>query len=339
MLDQKHWRDNGIAGLFSIVALSITLAPASAQDLHTLGSAAPEASIILAEEDEEIRSADVTKEIEIIPISGALHPDLATDSTEPVGIIFGFGLDISMSIEAEEYQAQLDALANTIERPDFRESIFAIGGPGSAAIFVGDFSYSSTIVLPAIDFRENDPEKFQQVADLIRALPRGKKGGTNTYSFLKNAARMFETLPWESNNTHTIVVTDGAGTQEEKIHDYVELLARKYQSSVSAFVTRTKDSSDNYDWALEHLTTPADTYRLPNGDFLQGGITKEIATEVETQGSNIARYQDMFFLATRQLITMQSASLNLDIPDIMQHTPKTRYAAITTLHENCLSLT
>lgn len=301
MLDRTRWRARGIAALFSIAALSTAVPPVHAQrGMHT-------------------------ESARMLPIEHAIHPELATNSEQSVGIVIGFGIDVSSSIDADEFTAQLEALADTIARPDFRESIFAVGGPGSAAIFIGDFGVHSQIMLPAIDFRENNPEKFTEVANIIRNLPRrAEEQDTRHYIFLENAIQMLETLKshWPSDNQHIAIFTDGSG-YAPKNSNFQEILATQYGASISSFVTST-GSSSNYDWALKHMTTPSGQYQGPNGQNVPGGITEEIATESDTQGGNIARYRDRMFMAVRRLITTQTASIN----QLIFPGAKTRYASL-----------
>jgi hypothetical protein len=254
----------------------------------------------------------------VIPVANYIHPELATDSTDPVGIAWVMAVDISGSINSStnEYQAQLNALADAIERDDFRESIFQQAGPGSAALFVVDYDTQSQLQIPGIDFRENSPEKFRAVANIIRNIPRRNSGGTAHDAALQNATICFDYMPWECDRKHVNIMTDGTGNSYANRNEQ-RTLAERHEAIVSSLTTRVS-TSDIYAWCEENLTTPAATYRRANGSFLSRGSTVEVATELETQGSNVGRYQDEVYLAIRKQILLQTASLNIE--------PRTRYA-------------
>lgn len=259
----------------------------------------------------------------VIPVDSYIDPELWTGGDEPVGIAWVFGVDISGSINSStnEYQTQIQALAEAIARDDFRESIFQQAGPGSAAIFVADYDTRSRLQIRGVDFRENDPAKFRMVADMIRNIPRRSSGGTAHDALLENAVVCFDMMPGAAGcrRKHVNVMTDGTGTANLN-RNMQRTLAMRHEAIVSSFVTRVP-SPDMYAWCEANLTTPANTYRRENGEFLSRGSTVEVATELQTRGTEIGRYEDEVFLAIRRQILLQTASLDME--------PRTRFAMAT----------
>lgn len=265
----------------------------------------------------------------ILPVDHYIHPELATDSNDPVGICWVLCLDNSSSVDKREYQAQLDASAETIRNSDFRETIFYKGspgsgedGPGSAALFIVDFGSDSKLLLPGIDFRENDPAKFERVADIIQFEIGRRMEASSTFHHvgLYNASVCFDEMKkrWQCDNNHVLLKTDGTGNIEENKRAG-KILAERHGANVSSLVTRTGNNSSNYDWCKEHLSTPADTYRGPNGLFVPAGITTEVATEAETAGQNVTRYHDNVFGVFRRQLALHFANNR-------HHKPRTQFA-------------
>lgn len=249
----------------------------------------------------------------VIPVESYFH-EMASDSTEPVGVAYVFGVDVSGSITSHnnEYQSQLNSLAETIESSDFRQAIFMPGGPGSAAIMVADYGTGSMLTVGWIDLRENDPARFQEVANIIRAIPRRESGVTNHHMFLQNALIGLDFLDqrWGANRKLVIVKTDGVATNgPSSVVPYRQELAERHGASISTLVTRVRNQ-DVYTWSRNHLTTPANTFIGPDGRFVPQGITVEVATELETQSADIASYRDRVLLAIRRLTLTQTAELN-----------------------------
>lgn len=268
---------------------------------------------------------DETDTSKVIPVDGYIDPEHWTGGDEPVGIAWVFGVDISGSVNSStnEYQAELDALADAVSRDDFRESIFQHAGPGSAAIFVVDFDTQSMLTIKGMDFRENDPAKFLILADMIRSIPRRNSGGTSHDAALQNAAVCFDMMPGgaECKRKHVNIMTDGTGNSVAN-KAATKLLAERHGAAVSSLTTRV-GSGTIYDWCAENLTTPANTYTGPDGKIVPRGSTVEVATEMETRGSNVGRYQDQVFLAIRKQILLQTAGLQ---HEYMPQQPRTRFA-------------
>lgn len=236
-----------------------------------------------------------------------IHPDLATGSTEPVGITFFFAIDSSGSIQnaKNEYQAQLDVIADAISRHEFWEAIFYPGAPGSAAIVVADYSSYAKLRVAGVDFRELDMDKAYALAETIRALPRVHSSSTSHYTALKEAGKYFENS-WDSQRNNVIVFTDGTGRSDLNFKA-MSALASDYGATVSSFTTRVA-KSDIFTWCQSNLTTPHGLSRA-DGTDVPAGITVEVATELQTQGNNVAPIADRAFGALLKMIVHQSASL------------------------------
>ena len=253
--------------------------------------------------------AQTAAEPTVLDVPYYIDPELSTGSHDPVGILYIAGFDSSGSVTTpnNEFQNQLNTLADTIERPDFRESIFMPGGPGSAALFVADYSNDSLLRIAGIDFREDDPRKFEIVANRIRTLERRANDGTKHHTFLENAARCLDHCPWQCDNINVNIMTDGTGTKNENIK-YMKMLAERYGAVVSSLTTRVS-APDIYEWCKANLTTPAYKFTGPDGKLLKGGITEEIATEIDTQSDNVVAYANAVYKVFRKQMILQSASL------------------------------
>ncbi len=232
-----------------------------------------------------------------VPPEEYLHPTLYSKSKEPVGVGWIFALDISSSVENPEFRAQMDAIIETVSRDDFREQIFSGGGPGSACIMIVDFGSDSKVVMGAVDLREDDSKKIDDLVAALKTISRrSSQGSTYHTGAMKNAGIFMEALPFEVERMNLLIYTDGTGPSDnsslEEYRGYKQSLAEQ-GVVISTLVTRTNFSgkTDVYDFALANMTTPPNTYKK-NGSagFLSAGVTTEVAHEVAIKGSNIARY-------------------------------------------------
>lgn len=242
---------------------------------------------------------------------------MSTNSNEPLGMIFVLAIDISGSINSgnNEYATQIEAFADAMRRDDFREAIFAPGGPGSIGVFVVDYATNSKLQIGGVDFRQNDRNRFREFADRIEAIERRGSGGTYHHSALENAEIIFHLARergWANSDTDMLVniMTDGTGNADHNRY-YTERLAEEFGATVTSMVIRASDRI--YPWCRDFLTTPGNTYRGPDGEPVPSGQTREVATEQDTRGEGASRYRDRTYLMMRRQVTSRTAWLDLDM--------------------------
>ena len=246
----------------------------------------------------------------ILPVESYIDPQMASGSREPIGMTLVIGFDISGSINSStnEYTSQLLSIAESIERDDFREAIFAQGGPGSLAIFIVDYDHQSKLQIGGVDFRDNHPAKFRAFADRVRRLERrNSNGSTDQSAALENAAMCFEAAKriWPCERNHVDIMTDGDGyATRNKV--WIKKLAEEHGASVSSMATRTSYNKDMREWCEENLRTPSGLIG-PNGRPVPAGVAVEVATEVQTQQSNISRYSNNVHHALRNHLNLQAS--------------------------------
>lgn len=255
------------------------------------------------------------------PNTNYRHPNLASSSTEPVGIAIVCAIDISGSINSisGEYRSQIEALGEAIASDDFRQSIFMPGGPGSAAICVIDYDGKSKLQIPWVDLREDNREKFVALGTEIASLERRASGGTTHEAALQNAALCFNNLsPWEAENKSVNIMTDGTSSSAG-LATWRRILANDYNATIYALVTEGNNSSTLNPWAERNLITPPNTYFKPNGRPLPAGFVHTVATERQTQSlptttpnPGTAAFQGQVRLALRRQVILQTAGLDVE---------------------------
>ncbi|MAE51845.1 MAG: hypothetical protein CMH27_08540 [Micavibrio sp.] len=278
----------------------------------------------------------------VVPTTTYFHPTLATNSNEDIGMAIVCAIDISGSIEDRtgEYRAQLESLANAIASDDFRESIFYPGGPQSIALCVVDFDHRSELVIPWVDFRDDDRTKFLRFSQEILNIQRRGTGGTEHASAMENAGYCFQNLAtrWKSEHNSLNILTDGTSSTV-KVREWNKILAEHHEATVYALTTKTDYGNLNY-WAERALITPPNTYIKKNGRPLSGGFVHEVATERQTQINNtrgnaggMAAYQDEVLLAMRRQVIMQTASLDIQDPYQCQQFQCRQFAAMRNVNK------
>lgn len=252
----------------------------------------------------------------IIPTPSYVHP-MATGRTDEIGLAIVCAIDISGSVSSDtgEYRSQIDTLAAAIASDDFREAVMM--GPKSIALCVVDYDSFSKLMVPWVDFRDNDPERFRTFAQMVRTIPRRSSGSTEQDAALENAALCFSSMPWTAKNKSVNVLTDGTGT-DAPTRRWRDILAREHEATIYALTTNTGSPYLNT-WCQNNLVTPPNTYTRRDGRPLSGGFVHEVATERQTQTNTLNatgfnNYSDQVLLALRRQIIMQSASLDITNP-------------------------
>ena len=274
--------------------------------------------------------AAVARPSRVLPHTGSYkHPELATNSNAPVGMAIVCAIDISGSISSPsgEYHSQIQALGEAIASDDFRQSIFMPGGPESVAICVVDYDDRSKLLIPWVDFRNDDPAKFVQLGVEVQSLERRSNGGTEHAAALENASLCFGNLPWESHRNSVNVMTDGTSSVTN-VQNWRRILAEEFDATIYALVTEGNYSATLNPWAEKNLVTPGNTYTKKDGRPLPAGFVHTVATERQTQtlGSSpgTGPFRDQVRLALRRQVILQTASLDID-------RGPTRFAALNPL--------
>jgi hypothetical protein len=243
-----------------------------------------------------------------------VHPTLASNSQEEVGVRLVCLFDVSGSIDTAEYRTQLNAMATAIGSEDMRDATFFKYGPGSIAICVASFGSRAEMEVPWVDIRKGEDFKFAQLAEEIRNLRRRESGMTNHIAALNEAMTALKKCPWEGKRNVVDSITDGShneGGPESLIKPMVVQLANEFEATVNALVTL--DSSGNVeDWANKNLKTPAGI-RKSDGKFLDPGFVKVVATQQSSKSPGaISEYNSAMELAFRRKIFLEVAGIELD---------------------------
>lgn len=243
------------------------------------------------------------------------HETLGSDSTEDVAVRLVCYFDISGSIDNEEHRFQLEAMAAAIESDDFKQAVFARGGPGSLAITIADFDDTAAMRIPWVDFRdrEADDHKFAALAEEIRNIPRRANGMTSQARALQNSMLLLDNAPWGADKSIVDILTDGKiNTAAEALEPARQLLTTRYEATINALVTETSNETDTRDWAEENLRTlPGHVKR--NGSLLEPGFVKVVATQ-RTNSGGLSEYNRAMQAAFKRKLILEVAGIDID-PD------------------------
>lgn len=256
----------------------------------------------------------------IIDVRDYFDKDMASKAYEPVGMTLVLGVDISSSIapHGNEFHAQLNAIAESFENHDLRETIFGEGGPGSLAVFLLDFDHQSQLQIGGVDFRENHPAKFMEYAERVRSVKRRNDAGSTSHpAFLYNANICLHRAQerWPCRKNYVDIMTDGVSFDKEEVKDWIRKLATRYGAVVSSMATRIPDYYRNVPlWCEQNLRTPAKTYRGPDGQFVPEGSSAEIATHGKVDGENVIRYRYNVHRALRNHIRQEASNRQFQSP-------------------------
>lgn len=258
-------------------------------------------------ESYEIRNAGST-----IP-EGFVHPRLASSNLQDVGARIVVSFDSSSSIDYSEHRMQLEVLADAIESDDIYDAIFSPGGAESIAICVTDFSTLSELRIPWLDIRKGEAYKLKILGNEIRALLRRESNMTSHVMALRKADECLQNCPWQARRSLVDIITDGtnnSGGSLTELHDAVDILAKKHNATVNAFITLTPQYRGLEKWAWQNLVTQ-DKY---NSETLDPGFVKIVATQISTKTPGaIVEYKDSMKLAFRRQLILETAQLQPDV--------------------------
>jgi len=246
------------------------------------------------------------------------HPTLASNSTEPVGASLVALFDVSGSMNAVEYQIQVESTAAAIESEDFRNAIFFTGGPQSIAIMVASFGTHTTPDILWVDIREGEEWKLNQLAEEIRNLPRSHSGMTYQIVALESAKIFLDNQPWESEKNIVDMITDGKENQfrgaagEQRLANVIERLAVENGATTNALVILDSAHPDLEQWSWANLTTKPG-HIGPNGRYIDAGFAKVVAMEQNTRNEvAVVEFEKAFELAFRRKLILEIAGITLD---------------------------
>ena len=242
-----------------------------------------------------------------------MHPTLASNSSEKVGVRLLCLYDVSGSIDSTEHDVQLEVMADAIESEDFRNALFYTGGPQSLAICVADFGSFTDMRIGWMDVRKGEDDKLKLLAHEIRQLKRREIGATNHATALEFAVTAYDNCPWAGKRSIVDILTDGenneGGNSAARMILARETLAKKHEATINALITL--DSDPNLEqWARENLATES-KYTKADGSFLDPGFVKIVATQQVDHGA-IVKYQDAMKMAFRRKLILEVAQLELE---------------------------
>lgn len=264
---------------------------------------AAQSGIALAEPPHQIFNPQI--------VTSPIHPTLASNSTDAVGLRLVCIYDVSGSIDETEHKFQLDAMANALETKDFQDAIFYRGGPQSIAISFVDFGDDAAMRIPWVDIRKGDGYKLPLLANEVRQLRRREDGGTNHVGALKQAIKNFDVCPWKAERTIIDVLTDGehnAGAWD--LTGTRETLTKQYEATINALITIDED--DLEDWTKEKLVTPPGHIKR-DGRVLDAGFVKVVGTQQSSKNPGaLIEYHQAVEMAFRRKLILEVAGIELE---------------------------
>lgn len=242
------------------------------------------------------------------------HPSLASESEEPVGARLLCVFDASSSVDNREYTVQQNVTAAALRSPDFKEAVYS--GPGSLAIAFMAFGSRADIVIPWLDIRQGDDDKFEQLAQSVEALSRPESGSTYHIRALHYAMLSMGYCPWQAQRGIVDFMTDGKDNdsftpREPFVQLSVRQLAEEFNTTVNTLLTinPTGNDGDLEEWANANLLTPAGLqYR--GGQFVNPGFSKVVAFEsTDDSTSAIVRYEREMEIAFKEKLIREVVGL------------------------------
>jgi hypothetical protein len=243
-----------------------------------------------------------------------IHPTLASDSTEPVGLRLVSLHDVSSSIDDAEYDIQMEAIASAIESPDFADAVFRPGGPGSIALFFGDFNQAAEGRIGWVDIRKGQEWKFKSLADEIRHLPRNRRDSTNHVPGMILSMEAFDKSPWSAPRNVVDIMTDGTAYAPLAFTQAREQLATQYNATINALVTLDQSSDRIERWAWDNLATRP-IHSSPDGSPLAAGFVVTVASQIEpdNEGQTL-KFRKAMERAFRRKLILETSKLSPDEP-------------------------
>lgn len=248
-----------------------------------------------------------------------IHPTLASNATDDVGVRLICMFDSSGSIDITEYFVQLQAMSNAIASQDFQDAVFLPSGPQSIAICFADFGSNVDIRIPWVDIRQGEQAKLKLIAQEVSSLTRRESGSTHQVQALLYSMMCLDFCPWQSDKTIIDLMTDGKDNQaqiqaESLLQNARDRIARQYGATINVLTTIDpfSDEADLVEWVQANIATQPNT-RSSNGNFVDPGFVKVVAFE-DTEESNrsIVRYEKAMERAFKEKLIKEVAGLSLD---------------------------
>ncbi|GEM_PF-3354111 len=229
------------------------------------------------------------------PATRFIHPALASNSRDDVGVNLVCVFDSSGSVNDTEYQIQLESMAEAIESPDFIETVLL--GPGSIAITFLEFGEQVRVCTGWADFRKGDEWKFKALAEEILAIERVEASGDFHNEGLRGAMVALDHAPWRAHRTIVDFMTDGDNDvgKDGELPGMVNELAIRYGATVNALITYDRMMIEDHgmtgyeEWSRHHLVTKPG-YIKPGGIGLDAGFLIAVGMDIpeDNSGSPIA---------------------------------------------------
>lgn len=238
------------------------------------------------------------------------HETLTSVSKEDVGTRLVCLFDVSASIDATEYEVQLESMAAAIGSQDFQDAIFFKGGPESVAICVVDFGDTAGLRIGWVDIRKGDEAKLKLLANEIRHLTRRESGNTNHGSAMEVALACLENCPWKAKRSIVDLITDGKHNSGPEPQPFIKKLTAE-GATVNALITLDNEA-DIEEWMRKNILTPPGV-RKADGTPLEPGFVKVVATQKSaTNPGAIVEYRKAMELAFRRKLILEVAGLDIE---------------------------
>ena len=290
----------------------------------TAGIALPAvfAPVALADyEDDPFNGADV------VPQDVYRDPVLASPSNKPVAVQLVLAMDISGSMDPEEYEIELGATAYAINSELFRHIIKTKAGDKSVAISLLDFENYAIMRVPWVDIRSEQinnkpynpsdpanssaaPDNLDRLANRITSLSRRGSGGTSIVAALEKSKTLLRACPWPAKEKKVIDLF-GDGDDTGLLFSYSREELMEMGVTINGFAIVNENSSLD-DFFRENLVSN-DLVKGPDGIYSQPGRVWALARNMEIKKTNKQGLQAFFDDAVRgmtQKISVEVAGID-----------------------------
>lgn len=268
------------------------------------------------------------------------HPDLASDSTEPVGAQLILAMDNSSSMKDDEFEIQLHATAHGLNSELFRNAIKYKSGDNSVAIAVIQFDSKAKPRIPWVDIRGDEindkpyqpdpvtglinpekssyaPDKLDALAREIASLPRLGSGGTEFEPAMRLSYELFSHAPWQVTERRILdIFSDGRewGYDKEK----AQLVSLGVTINAFAILNETPDLDEQYrEGDQDHGTILVTQKYVESADgiYSEPGRVWAVARSmegcnVENNTTSLCAFFDDVAEGMKQKITVEVAGLD-----------------------------
>jgi hypothetical protein len=167
-----------------------------------------------------VRSALI---VGLLAYAAAAHGQLRDSTISLVDLELVLAVDVSSSVDGEEFDLQMKGLADAFRNPAVLDAIELAGERGIAVALVQWSSWNSQRL--SVDWmRVRDPASAAAIADRIAAAPRfGDGGSTAIAGAIRFSTRQFEINDFEAERRAIDISGDGAANQGAQPSQYRDI--------------------------------------------------------------------------------------------------------------------